>query len=95
MKDRVECRRVAPDGVAQCGVLRSQHGHVLVVRNSGRDHGRTNVEAVVGIGRILDPPEHGELQLEVDLRGGPGREGEDQLQVVGPLSVPARFVLHV
>ena len=95
MKDRVECWRVAPDGVAQCGVLRSQHGHVLVVRNPGCDDGRTHVEAVVGIRRILHPPEYRELQLEVDLRGGPGREGEDQLQVVGSLSVPARSVLHV
>ena len=67
----VHARRVAPDGVAEARVLGRQRGHVPVVGQPRRHGGRGHVEPVVGVRRILEPAQQGQLELDTDVGGGP------------------------
>ena len=57
--------------------------------------GSLDVEAMVGIWWVLAPPQKSSLKLNTQCGCRVGRKEEEELQHVGPLTVPASYIVPV
>ena len=57
--------------------------------------GSLDVEAMVGVWWVLIPLQKGPLKLNAECGCGVGRKKQEELQHVGPLTIPASHVVPV